>query len=69
MTVCVRTVCGGAEERQTKQSDMAQWIVYNRRTPKVSGRREVYCWWSFYSVRSVSPLSNIYGFLHHVGIL
>jgi len=26
------------EERQTKQSDMAQWTAYHRRTPKLSGR-------------------------------
>ena len=51
----------GTEECQTKQSEMPQWTAYHWRTPKVSGRREIYCWCCFCSVRSVSPLSNIYG--------
>ena len=47
----------GTEERQTKQSNKAQWIAYHQRTPKLSGRRQAYC---FCSVRSVSPLSTIF---------
>ena len=61
---CVRENClcrCGTEERQTKQSEMPQLTAYHWRTPKVSGRREIYCWCCFCSVRSVSPLSNIYG--------
>ena len=37
---CKNCLCrGGTEERQTKESDIAQKIVYHRRTPKLSGRR------------------------------
>ena len=53
---------GETEECQVEQSDMARRIAYHWRIP---GRRWPYCWWSFCSMHSVSPLSNSYGFWHH----
>ena len=66
LTVCMRTVCVDAEQKNAKLNN---WTWLNGLLTIGEHQNfleDVYCWWSFCSMRSASPLSS---FWHHVGIL